>query len=260
MSTPIEIMMNEDGSFTIPELHITPYVAPVEEPPPPVEEPPPTTTPTWKLVLSVDKDVIKVGDQFMLTAIRQYDDGTTAPVNAYRIYGFDSTIVKKIDPVSDSQRTFIAVAVGTTKIKTDFNGKTGSIAITVLEADSIPISPPPPPVEEPPPPVSPPPPPPPATDTATDAPSVLADGQSILYHYPMDVTLAEQVDYVQIPGTFGESPQLVFNIKWDFGDGTNGFGADGRHPYDKPGTYQVSGVVNYKDGHTLPFGPISVTV
>lgn len=91
-------------------------------------------------------------------------------------------------------------------------------------------------------------------------PSVLADGQSILYHYPMDATLAAAVDTTVVPGTFGGSPTTVPQIAWNFGDGTNGFGADGRHPYAKPGTYTITGSVSYKDGSIVPFGPLTAVV
>lgn len=120
-----------------------------------------------------------------------------------------------------------------------------------------PTSPPPPPTSPPPPPTSPPPPP---TTTTGDVPSVQADGMSILYHYPMTTELAAAVDRVDISSGFGGSDETVFKIAWNFDDGSNGFGADGRHPYDKAGTYNITGSINYKDGHTVPFGPLTVKV
>lgn len=134
-----------------------------------------------------------------------------------------------------------------------------ALTLTVSVAPSAPVPPPvsPPPVSTPPP-VSPPPPPPPAASTL--GPSVVVDGQSILYHYPMDAALADAVAYTTIPGTFGGSPTTVPNIAWNFGDGTNGFGADGRHPYAAAGTYTITGSVSYKDGHIVPFGPLTAVV
>lgn len=134
----------------------------------------------------------------------------------------------------------------------------GTQVLLHVDLSDTPVSPPPPP----PPPVSPPPPPPPppTTSALADVPSVTADGQSILYHYPMDTTLADAVAYTTIPGTFGGSPTTVPNIAWNFGDGTNGFGADGRHPYAAAGTYTITGSVSYKDGHIVPFGPLKAVV
>lgn len=130
-----------------------------------------------------------------------------------------------------------------------------TVTVTVPKA-AAPSAPPP---ATNPPPVSPPPPPQ-TSSTSTDIPAVVADGQSILYHYPMDATLAAEVDTVEVPGTFGSSPTVVQKIAWNFGDGQNGFGANGRHPYDKPGTYTITGSVSMKDGTITPFGPLTVTV
>lgn len=254
----ISIALSDDGKTgTIVIAGVPVTGAAVSPPPPPVEEPPPVEI-TYKLALSIDKDpaALKVGDTFTLTAVMQGSDGSTKPVNAYRIYGFDSTIVNKVAPVSDWQRTFTALAPGTTTIKDDFASQTAKLAVTVAAADSVPVTDPPP-VDKPPP-VSPPPPP--TAATSADVPSVLADGQSILYHYPMDVALAAAVDHIEIPGEFGGSPTMVAKIAWNFGDSTNGWGADGRHPYAKPGTYTITGSVSMKDGTITPFGPLTVQV
>lgn len=219
---------------------------------PPVPVPPPAPTLTG-MTLTADKDVValKVGDVFTVTAALTYSDGTTKPVATNAFSGFDKAVV--INPNSWTG-TFTAQAIGTTTIIDSSAGVAGRLKVTVLEG--IPSAPPP--VSPPPPPVSPPPPT--TSSTSKDVPSVVADGQSILYHYPMDATLAAAVDTVEVPGTFGSSPTVVAKIAWNFGDGTNGFGADGRHPYDKPGTYTITGSVNYKDGRIVPFGPLTATV
>lgn len=41
MSNPVEVMMNADGSFDLPAVHVAPYVAPIVVAPPPVSPPPP---------------------------------------------------------------------------------------------------------------------------------------------------------------------------------------------------------------------------
>lgn len=110
-----------------------------------------------------------------------------------------------------------------------------------------------------PPPVSPPPPSQ-TSSTSKDIPAVVADGQSILYHYPTDIAFNDAVDWTDIPGEFGGPATRVQKIAWNFGDGTNGWGANGRHPYDKPGTYTITGSVSMKDGTITPFGPLTVTV
>jgi hypothetical protein len=219
-----------------------------------VPVPPPAPTITGQ-TLTADKTEIRVGDTFTVSGVLDYNIGPSKPVTAYRLYGFDKTVVAT--PQS-FVRTFTALAEGTTTICNDNSNTTGKLAVTVLPAVSQTPPSDPPPADNPPP-VSPPPPP--ATSSApADVPSVLADGQSILYHYPMDETLAAAVDTVEIPGTFGGSPEVVQKIAWNFGDGSNGFGADGRHPYDKPGTYTITGSVNYRDGRIVPFGPLTVQV
>lgn len=258
--TEISIVLDEGGQTGTVVIAGVPVIASAVSPPPPPPPPPPAEV-VYTLALSIDKDpaTLKVGDTFMLTAVMQGSDGSSKPATAYRIYGFDSSVINKIDPVSDWQRNFTALAPGVTTIKDDYASQTAKLQVTVLPADANT-----PPVDTTPPidptPTSPPPPPPPPSGASTDIPSVDADGLSILYHYPMDVTLAAAVDHIELPGTFGGAPETVAKIAWNFGDGTNGFGADGRHPYDKPGTYTVTGSVNYKDGRIVPFGPLSVTV
>lgn len=258
----ISIALSDDrktGTIVIAGVPVT-GAAVSPPPPPPVEEPPPVEI-TYKLSLSIDKDptILKVGDTFTLTAVMQGSDGSTKPVNAYRIYGFDSTIVNKIAPVSDWQRTFAALAPGTTTIKDDFASQTAKLAVTVAAVDSVPVTDPPP-VDKPPPVSPPPPPPPPTAATSSEVPNVVADGQSILYHYPTDIAFNDAVDWIDIPGEFGGSPARVQKVAWNFGDGTNGYGADGRHPYDTPGTYTITGSVSMKDGTITPFGPLTVQV
>lgn len=254
MADPIDIMMNADGSFDLPGFHVVPYVAPVIADPLPVSPPAAVPTITGQTLTS-DKTEIHVGDTFTVSGVLNYSDGITKPVSAYRLYGYDAAIVSS--PASGNP-TFTALDAGTTTIKNDNSGTTAKLAVTVLPAvaGDPPPSDPPPATD--PPPTSPPPPP--APNVATDVPSVIADGQSILYHYPMDTTLAAEVDHVEVPGTFGGAPETVAKIAWNFGDGTNGFGADGRHVYDKPGTYTITGSVNYQDGRIVPFGPLTATV
>jgi hypothetical protein len=193
--TDITIPQNADGSYTLPDgstativptMHI---VAPATGAPP--SDPPPATV-TYTLALSIDKDptALKVGDTFRLTAVMQGSDGSTKPVNAYRIYGFDSTIVNKIDPVSDWQRTFTALAPGTTTIKDDYASQTAKLAITVLDADGSappvdqPPSDPPPPSD----PSEPPHEPPPSTPITPPAPppKQAGDGNHLLVAYVLD--------------------------------------------------------------------------
>lgn len=257
MSDPIEIMMNSDGSFDIPAIHVSPYVAGTVVDPAPVVAPnaPPTIT---GQTLTADKTTVSVGDTFTVSAVLNMSDGTAQPSKYSLLYP------KSILSAPNSWTpTFTALAAGVATIRNSYNGTSASVDVTVLAADTeVPPANNPPPTD--PPPASDPtptsPPPPPATNTATDVPSVVVDGQSILYHYPMDETLAAAVDHIEVPGTFGGSPETVAKIAWNFGDGTNGFGADGRHPYDKPGTYTITGSVNYTDGHIVPFGPLTATV
>lgn len=72
-------------------------------------------------------------------------------------------------------------------------------------------------------------------------PQLLVDGRSILYNLDANV--------------FTES------FAWNFGDGSNGSGFAGRHPYEQPGTYTITGSVSYKDTLRIdPFGPITVVI
>jgi hypothetical protein len=250
--TEITIQDNGDGTgtVTISGVPITPYVAPIVAPP---SNPAPSAPTITGQTLTADKTEIHVGDTFTVSGVLNYSDGTTKPVTGYRLYGYDKSILVA---KTSSTPTFMAIAAGATTIKNDNLGTTAKLDVTVLAADTAPPSDPPP--ADNPPPVSPPPP---ATSSVpTDVPSVIADGLSILYHYPMDATLAAAVDTVEIPGAFGGSPEVVQKIAWNFGDGSNGFGADGRHPYDKPGAYTITGSVNYRDGRIVPFGPLTVQV
>lgn len=82
-----------------------------------------------------------------------------------------------------------------------------------------------------------------ATSSATIivglVPTVLPDGLSVLYHI--------------------DSNDFVQSVNWNFGDTTNGTGANGRHPYVKAGTYTITGSVSYAN-RIDPFGPVTVTV
>lgn len=139
MTDPIEIMMNADGSFDLPAVHVAPYVAPVAvDPPPstlPVQEPPPVeSTPTiTRQTLTADKAEIHAGDTFTVAGVLNYSDGTSKPVTGYRLYGFDKTIIVASNSYTP---TFTALAPGVTTIKNDNAGTTGVLSITVLAADT----------------------------------------------------------------------------------------------------------------------------
>lgn len=163
----ITVTPNDDGTSTITIAGVpspvnvqavSPPPPPPPSPPPPPPPPPPDdprAAPVLVLSIDKDKDALKVGDTFTLTAVMQAADGSTTSPNAYRIYGFDARVINKVDPVSDWQRNFTALAPGITTIRDDFGGQTARLQVTVLNADGSA-----PPVDQPPP-VSPPPPPPP---------------------------------------------------------------------------------------------------
>lgn len=73
-------------------------------------------------------------------------------------------------------------------------------------------------------------------------PSIVPDGLSILYH--MDTN------------------QFVESVAWNFGDGSNGSDADGRHSYSAAGNYTITGSVSYGGSvdRIDAFGPISIQV
>lgn len=260
MTETIEVMMNADGSFDLPSIHVVPYVAPVTPSEPPVDQPPPPPPPkgytvAFKAWVNANRVVAVQG------ASTGLPDGTKASVTwegnsttAFNPTGGQSASYQFKDGGSKTLAVKFVFPDGVGELSYTLNVDTAQpptlVTGTIVPQPAGGTSPGTPP------PVSPPPPP----SMTLIGPSVIADGQSILYHYPMDVALAATIDTIEIPGTFGGSPETVSKIAWNFGDGTNGFGADGRHPYDKPGTYTITGSVNYKDGSIVPFGPLTVTV
>jgi len=160
MTDPIEIQMNPDGSFDLPAIHVVPYVAPVVLPPPsdPVPTDPATTDTAPTQTLVADIDIIRVGDSFRVTGTLNYPDGSSTPVTAYSLSGFDKAIVSS---PSSWSTVFKALAEGSTTITNANSGTRGKLAITVLPADpsipphvpsdssstgsTTPVSPPPPP-------------------------------------------------------------------------------------------------------------------
>lgn len=237
--TDITIQDNGDGTgtITIAGVPITPYTAPIVSPPPPPPPPPPSLTAGFTAVVDQDGCTVHFHDTSAGAAKAQWSWGD----------GGTSMLMGDQDKVYRNAKTYTVK-----QIVWDANGKTQTFSANVTttaggtpsSGGGTPTSPPPPP----------------AIDASTDVPTVIADGQSILYHYPLDVTHADEIDHVEIPGEFGSSPTVVQKIAWNFGDGTNGWGADGRHPYDKPGTYTITGSVSMKDGTITPFGPLTVTV
>lgn len=150
-------------------------------------------------------------------------------------------------------------------VVTDDTGKQTLLTVDLADAPVTPAppTPPAPPVTPPskPSPTAPTPPATPAFNAdSIGPPFVEPDGLSVLYHMPTGVNVQPLLDTTTIPGTFGGSPQTVLKIAWNFGDGTNGFGASGRHDYAKGGTYTLTGSISYKSGTLTPFGPLTVTV
>ena len=262
--TDITIRDNGDGTgtITISGVPITPYAAPIVTPP--VSPPPPVDVASNVLAVCdyiVSESTITVTNKStsarpVASSMLSRGDGTSPKALAIGesySYTVSRSTVTPILTVTDDKGVKDS-AFMSFSLPTDASGTaTGRGAPNPAPPPSGSVTPPP---ADNPPPVSPPPPP----TSSADVPSVIADGLSILYHYPMDETLAATVDHIEIPGTFGGSPETVAKIAWNFGDGTNGWGADGRHPYDKPGTYTITGSVNYRDGWIVPFGPLTVTV
>ncbi|WP_343883929.1 hypothetical protein, partial [Rhodanobacter caeni] len=81
--------------------------------------------------LTASRKVITVGDTFTLSATVHYSDGTSKPSTAYRLYGFDKTVVSAPNSYTP---TFVATAAGITRIKNDNSGVTGQMDIVVVAA------------------------------------------------------------------------------------------------------------------------------
>ncbi|WEN15364.1 hypothetical protein PY254_01400 [Rhodanobacter sp. AS-Z3] len=125
---------------TPPAPNPTPPTFTPPTPPAQPTTPPPSTTPSGLVqTLTASEKVIVVGDTFTVAGALNYPDGTTKPVSAYRMYGYNTGIVSSANSYST---TFVAHAVGTTTISNDNGGVTGHLTITVVAAASLPAVPP----------------------------------------------------------------------------------------------------------------------
>ena len=79
--------------------------------------------------ITLNKKMLTVGDTFTVTGVLNYSDGTTQPVTAYRLYGFNAGVVTSPNGFTP---TFVAQAAGTTDILNDNAGVTGRMNVTIL--------------------------------------------------------------------------------------------------------------------------------
>jgi len=126
---------------SVSQSPVTPALPPLDPPPvspPPVTPPPVNSADVWQTLTSSGTK-ITVGDTFTVSGTLNYKTGMTTPVTAYRLYGFDKTILSTPNSYTP---TFLAIKAGTTQIKNDNSGVTGVVTITVLpRADSTSITP-----------------------------------------------------------------------------------------------------------------------
>ena len=116
--------------------------------------PPPLVPTVVGQTLTADRAEIRVGDVFSVTATLDYSDGSSKPVTAYSLSGYNKAIVAPT--VANAwTRTFTATSAGTTTIKNSNSGTTGALALAVLPAAEVtppndvpPVDPPPPPIVE----------------------------------------------------------------------------------------------------------------
>ncbi|MEP7185178.1 MAG: hypothetical protein ABI767_05005 [Rhodanobacter sp.] len=96
----------------------------------PVGKQPPVKPTLVGQTFTASKKVVDVGETFTVSGTLNYSDGTSKPVTAYRLYGFNKKILSSPHGWTPQ---FVATRAGTTQIKNDNSGVTGRLNMTVLE-------------------------------------------------------------------------------------------------------------------------------